>query len=138
MLEIDEMYMELKRMGYLEYGKYIPAKVIAGLIGKEFKFGDWDFIGKFLQLKEYIEDRGYFCTSRGAGNGALRILHAKEWSKKLDNLNKNVLRKQKRAINTMRNVGLDDLDEKEQKILNHVQNKLNMGLQAMRSVLYDI
>lgn len=137
-MEIEKVYENLKQQGFINYGKVIPCQVIEKMIGKKFYHGDWDFIGKFLALKEHIEDQGHFCTSRKCGPGALRILHANEWAHKLDNLQKTVMRKQKRAINTTQKAELDDLSDREQRILCHVQNKLNMGLQAMSSVLYDL
>lgn len=137
-MNVEEIYEVLKEKDYIQYGKLIPRETIEQLIGSKFRHGDWDFIGKYLQLKEYIEDQGYFCTSRKCGPGNLRILYPNEWAHKLENLQKTVLRKQKRAINTSMNVEISDLSEREQILLHHVQNKLTMGLQAMSNVLYNI
>lgn|SRR3990167_5574170 len=137
-METQEIFRELNDLGYIDFGKHIPSHVIEKLIGKKFRHGDWEFIADFLALKECIEDNGYFCTSRKQGNGSLRILHVNEWERKLENVQKTALRRQKKAINTVNNADLGQIDEKEKSILAHELNKLSMGLQAMRSVLYDL
>lgn len=137
-MNIEEIYEKLVEKDFISYGKLIPKEVIESLIGIKFRHGDWEFMGKYLQLKEYIEDQGFFCTCRKCGPGNLRILYPNEWAHKLENVQKTVLRKQKRAINTSQNIDMGDLSDREKLILNHMQNKLTMGLQAMSNVLYNI
>lgn len=137
-MNIETAYETLKDAGYIEFGKVIPAKLIEDVLGVSFAHGDWEFMGKFLQLKELIEEQGFFCTSRGAGNGALRIQHPAEWQHRMENLQKTVIRKQKKAITTVSNAELSEISESERATLAHELNKLSMGLQAMRSVLYDL
>lgn len=137
-MDIEDIYEDLKKKGFIDYGKVIPKEVLEKYIDEKFQHGNWGFIGRFLQLKEYIEDQGYFCTSRKCGPGSLRVLYPNEWAHKLSNVHKTVMRRQKRATETMRQADMDVLGNRDKAILRHELNKLNMGLHAMSSILHDL
>lgn len=136
-MNVTDAFEYMKSQQLIEYGEPIPAPVIIKLIGKTPDQG-WDFLGPFLQLKEHIEAQGYFCTSSNCKPGGLRIIPLEQMSDRVDNLQKQLLRKQKKALTTMRNCENSDLSEFERERHNLATTKLTLGLQRLKSVIYNV
>lgn len=110
----------LKLNGYLEFGIIIPLEVIERLLNIP-SSDEMEFIGPLLFLKEKIEEEGFLCTRSGCKCGELKILDAFEMAIKCDKITKNILRKQKRTINSMTKADVSALDESEKANINMPQ-----------------
>lgn len=136
-MTINEIYKILKEKGYIYYGTIIPFSLLEELFEAKRTEG-WDYLGSWLDLKEKIEEMGYFCTSRGCEQGDLRILEAFEMAAKAENIQKNLMRKQKKTINTMIRADISELEEINKARHSLASLKLHLGLQAMHNVLSDV
>ena len=137
---IEEAFQVLNDQELIGYGKFISRKMIEKALETKYTYDpkDWSFRGPYLALKAFIEQKGYFCSSRGHEDGSIRILNANEMAVKCEHVLENVCKRQKRTMETMQNAEIDDLIEREQSLHAHAMKKLSMGYQASRSVLYDI
>ncbi len=121
----------------IEYGQEIPAPAIIRLIGRDPEAG-WAFLGPFLALKEYIESQGYFCTSADCKPGGLRILPLVEMTDRVENVQRLLMRRQKKALTTMLNCEPSELSEYERERHRLATTKLTLGLQALKSVICNV
>lgn len=137
---IDEAFEFLSTNGFIQYGKFISRDMIEKALHTKYTVDpkDWSFRGPYLALRSFIEQKGYFCTSRGQDDGSIRIMNANEMANKCEQVLENVCKRQKRTMETMQNAEIDDLIEREQARHAHSMKKLSMGYQASKSVLYDL
>jgi len=135
-VKVKEMYQRLLEDGQIYYGATISAESLYKLIEHKPEDG-WPFLGPYLQLKELIEEDGHFCTSQGCPQGALRILPLERMTERVDSLQKVMIRRQKKAMKSMRQAAYSDLGDIEYRQHMHAMNKLAIGLHALKSVLND-
>ena len=135
-MDLENMYEVLKENGFIDYGKTIPKHMIEGVVGISQDNKDpWKFLNPFLKLKEFIEEHGYFCR---CDNGSMRILQLEEMTKKCKRIEKNFLKRQQRAVITMRNAEIDLLEERLQRNHYHSLNNMNMLLHSSRNILNSV
>ena len=137
MSNVQKILEKLLERGFIDYGKRIPIRIIEEYIGGKIDEG-WNYRGPYLELKIKIEDMGYFLTSRGEFDGSFRILSLDEMSYRCDQTLKNVMNKQKHAVNVMRSASSENLQGKEREQFQLALQKAIMGMQSMKSVLYNI
>lgn len=136
-METEYIFQLLQEDGYIDFDKTIPSDVIMPLLECE-KTEGWDFLGKFLSLKEYIELQGFYCTSKGCKSGGLRILPANQMAKRTENVLKNVERKHKKTIEIMSNADLSGCTKHERQEAYHATHKITLALHALKNALSDI
>ncbi len=136
-MNVSAAYKKLIDCGLIEYGTMIPAIAIERALNVKYE-RSWNFLHPFLDLKEAIESDGYFCTSRGCEEGALRILPVEEMSVKAQKIQDQMLRKQKKVIHVMSAADVSTLQTLEKSKHDMVTLKFSLTLQSMRSILAGI
>lgn len=134
-MDVESAFEELLEKGFIDYGKLIPREIIEQVIGVKYTPVGWSWTGPLLQLKQYIEEQGYFCTGRKCPEGALRIMRANEMTHKVKNLDNTIKRRQKKAIHTMNHADTSALNSRELAEFNHELHKTTLQLKMMNSVL---
>lgn len=137
MSDVQKVLEQLLERGSIDYNKRIPIHLLEQLIGRKMEDG-WKFLGPYLELKTKIEELGYFLTSRGEFDGSFRILSLDEMGYKCEQTLKSIMRRQKRTVDTMRNASSENLNGKEREQFQHALQKAIIGMQSMKSVLYNI
>lgn len=129
-----DLYEILQQKGYIGYGKVLHISLLEELIGHKFEEG-WPFLGPYFQLKERLEEEGYFATSRQQYNNSLYILSVKDMHLKNDKNIKKAFDKSKKSVNTMKKADYHQLDiddlEKHLHSLNKAINVLNSAKSAI-------
>jgi hypothetical protein len=133
-----QKYLEfLKDNGYLEFGHIIPKGIFEQLFEMEY-CDNWDFLGPFLEMKDFIEEHGYLCTSRGMTPGFLQIISEQEFSKRMANLHKNNFNRIHKLHRVISNTKADQFSKKDFEKFMHEANKINSSLNALKSALNSI
>lgn len=135
--EIDKCIESLERWGYLEYGVVIPASTFETLFETDCE-KSWDFLGPLLEIREELTERGFLCTQRDVEFGCLKIYGVDEMIYQADRLFKNTAKRIKKLQMCMCNTRVEEFNDREQKMHMHTSNKINAGLNAMRSILANI
>jgi hypothetical protein len=115
----------------------IPKNIIEFVLGLPFS-NSWEFRGPFLELKAYIEDEGYFCTTRGCHEGDLKVLQEDDMSFESEKIRKRLARKEKKTVNTMISADISRLGEMEKSRHELSILKLTLTIQAKNSILNDL
>lgn len=138
MVNVKNAYSRLLHEGWIDYDKTIPKHVLENVLNvRDDKYSPWIFLGPLLELKQYIEVKGYKLTQAGSIDG-LRILPARFVQKKIESRKNRNYRQHLRDKECGENVKMDELNPTEQKELNHSLHVLSLLTQAMNSVLKDI
>lgn len=136
-MKTKDSFDYLLKEGYIDFGVNIPSYIIEKALYIKSK-NDISFIGPLLTLKQYIEDKGFFCTTKGCEFGELRILSLEKMSKKCELTQKNIINKQKRVVNSMTRADITNLKDKEKIKHEHSTYKACLGLKSLKSVLAGI
>jgi len=136
-IEKYNVYNYLVEQEYIDYGKIIPCEVFEEVFGIECK-DNWQFLGPFLDMKQFIEENGYMCTTQGLDLGYLRIYEAWEVSDRANMMFKNVIKKLKRLQGCLTSTNSSELSRNQFMKHMHSSNKITSGLNALMSNLTDI
>lgn len=96
------------------------------------------YMGPFLNLKMEIENNGFFCTTKDCNKGDLYVFPADFMTKRLKHIEKNTLKKKKRALNSMLNVDFSRLSENTRGIHLHTTHIYTLNIQQTRNLLHDL
>lgn len=135
--EVVEAIKFLEDNEYLEYGKIIPLTIVEKVIGEAYG-NNWNFLGKFLHLKMSIEEEGYLCRTEESLPGCIIIYNADEIAHKVNNIQKNMVRKLKRLQNCLLGTNVTQLNRRDYSKHLHLSSKVTAGLQSLKSVLSTI
>jgi hypothetical protein len=127
----------LEEWGLLEYGSVIPRSNWETLLETHFT-QTWDYLGPFLEIKEFLEENGYLCTTAGVEPGALRIYDADEMALRIEILTKNLFRKLRRLSKCMNEAKVQEFSEKEFKCHLHTKSKIQAINRSLESLLKDL
>lgn len=134
----QEICDHLEEIEILKPGAYISHKLLETFFGEFDEKEAWNFLGPYLALKQEIESRGYFATSRKTSHQFdLRILHLEEmvaWAKKRQHSYKN---RYGRMLNTMRNAPIEDLEDRERTEHMFESQKLARTILSLSELLND-
>jgi tRNA 2-selenouridine synthase SelU len=128
---------ELESLDLLDYGKVIPREILESLL--KIPYSDsWAFLGPFLEIKEFIEDNGFLCTTKNMEQGCLRIFGIQEMVPKSERIQEGFVRRMKRLQNSFANAKIQEFEEKDVKKHLHAANIITARLQSWTSVLSNI
>ena len=137
-MDLDDIVDFLESQNMLQYGKIIPRVKLEKYLEEQYDPASWQWLGKFLLLKQKIEDRGVFTTQRGCKDGDLRIMHQKEMAKKCRNVLNSTMRKQKRTSDIMHKADISDLTPAEIAERQHALHMLYLAAKMQRSIMFDL
>jgi len=133
----ENAFIFLKEQGLLEYGTIIPAEVFEYIL--KFPVVDnWKFLGPFLEMKQFIEENGFLCTTENMELGCLRIFDTDEIAVRADRIFNNVTNRLKRLQSCLTNTKTEEFNKKDFIKHLHSSTKINAGLQALTSSLNNI
>jgi hypothetical protein len=122
----------------IDYGRLLTRfDLEQGLNAKYHHEHIWDFLGKYLQLKEEIEEMGYQCTSRNCNPGELKILGKLETLNSYEKKMKKVIRYQKKNTNSMLNYNCPQEEISRNTYINLLDKNVMIN-KAMKSVLSTV
>lgn len=135
--EINRCIDTLKEWQYLEYGITIPKSAFVTLFKVDCS-ESWEFLGPLLEIREELTEMGYLCTQRDIEFGCLKIYDVDEMVFHADRLFKNAGQRIKKLQKCMSNTKIDEFSRKDLAKHMHVNDKINAGLNAMRSILANL
>lgn len=135
--EIEQCLEYLRDWEYLEYGVTIPKSAFETLFKMDCS-ESWEFLGPLLEIREALTERGYLCTQRGLQFGDLKIYDVDEMLYHADRLFKNTGQRIKKLQKCMINSKSEEFNDRDFRHHMHMSNKINAGLNAMRSILSNL
>lgn len=90
--EKDECLNYLQSLGLLEYGAFIRREVFEKMLESKYDSG-WEFLSDFLEIKQYLEENGYLCTTHDLPHGSLRIYDIDEMAERSTKVNNNLFKR---------------------------------------------
>lgn len=130
------MLERIMDMNILETGRRIRKHQVEEIVDCKFiDETDWVFRGKYYQLKEVLESKGYFITQSGLDIPEFRILETNEMAehglKKLCKATKNIFK----VHYVLKTHNHSILEGRDRKIYDHILNKSAMLATAHQKML---
>lgn len=128
--DLENAFEELKVRGCVGYGKKIPKKTLEEVLDIEYS-EDWDWTGPILQLRIFLEDKGYFVSQRGEAAGDIRFLHEREIPYHLQKRRFKRYEKMQIDLNACEKLPTSSLSDIEKKVLHHESDRLARDFQQL-------
>lgn len=135
--EKQEALKYLEKNELLDYGVVIKREVFEKILNIEFQ-DNWNFLGPFLSMKQFLEENGYLCTTEAQQAGYLRIFDTDEIAYRADKILKNSFKRMKRLQTCLTNAKATEFSTKDYKQHMHSLNKVNASLNSLKSNLVNI
>ena len=138
-VDIEKAFAKLMLNGNIKYDGYLHRINLEDAFGVIYnEKSPMEYFGPFILLQQLMEEKGYITTTRNAKSGDLRILPAYMNHVKASKRQKKHYKQNQRARDCLANTDRSELNDNEQKKLQHSLHTLSLMTQAMNSILKDI
>lgn len=136
-LNDGEFIKSLHRLGLLEAGAVISPRQTENILGVKYKEGDWNFLGRFLVLKNQIESRGFFITQSQQEIPGFRILKSEEMANHASKKLQKAMNMTFRSATVMGLHDVSSMEERDKKIFNSTRQMAARAALSLQSTMME-